>query len=254
MSKHVLFLLSFIVLVCGCIAYGGETQNLADLPAYNAASESDPILPWRRDQEKRSEKIEQGVDKVAQSLLQGNQDQLRISNEILNELKSLRQEKQVQKPVDEPKKEVKEEKPSLVERVKDRIEDRKDLIGDKLDELVESKFLRRVLVLVAIFAVVWFSVKKHKKEGTPTHLERLSEAVKLGTAGIPGLNVVTSLADRAVDFGGDKIRSVQDRMAERKAEAEARKAEAEAVAAERAASAKVAAAPVAQVTAPAKLV
>ncbi len=179
------------------------------------------VLPYRNDQAGK----EAATAEVARALLEAT----RRNGEALQEILRLQREGAAAPGATAPPvivaPPIVEEKPSLGERIHDRVEARKDAVADFVDNLTDSPFARRALILAVIFGVIWFSIKKHKKDGTPTHIERATEAIKNATSGIPILGQVTSVVDKISDSAGDKIRDLQDKLAAKHAEAEAKKSE-----------------------------
>jgi hypothetical protein len=180
------------------------------------------VLPYRNDQAA----AQAATADVARALLEATRKNGEMLNEILRIQRDAGKSPAVVAPpvVDVPR----DGKPSIKDRIHDKIEGQKDAVADFVDSLVGSPFARRALILAVILGAIWFSIKKHKKDGTPTHIERATEAIKNATSGIPIVGQVTSIVDKISDSAGDKIRELQDKLAAKHAEAEAKKAELEA--------------------------
>jgi hypothetical protein len=178
----------------------------------------DYVLPYRNEQAGR----EQATAEVARALLEAT----KRNSDMLAEILRIQKEKpNVVVPPVAPISPPVIEEPSLRDRIGDKIEARKDAIADGIDAIISSDFARRALIVCIILGVIWWAINRHRKAGTPTHIERATEAIKIATAGIPVVGQATAFVDKISDATGDKIRDLQEKLAAKHAEIEAKKAE-----------------------------
>jgi len=197
------------------ILTGENARNPSQVP-----QEPGYVLPYRNEEAAKDNARQARLDSGIQALL----NEMQKNGSRLDEILRIQREGASVPPVVVPPTTpvVPEEKPSMKDRIQDRVEARKDAVADFVDSIVDSGFARRVAIILTAIFVVFFFVNKHRKAGTPTLLEKGTEAIKVATAGVPILGNITSAVDTITDKTGDKIRDLQEKL---EAKIEARHAE-----------------------------
>ena len=114
---------------------------------------------------------------------------------------------------------VHEEDLTLRERLRNRIHDRVENVKERVDGLLDSPFARHAFFIACAGVVIWIAISQHRRAGTPTLLERVSEGVKdrakaaaVANPALAPLAAAATLNDRIVDGLGQRLRDLDAKL------------------------------------------